>query len=177
MREKRLLRRVIAAGAVLLVLVILYGSCRIRAQRTREAAAEVPELLLSLTADEIAEIAFRGVDGAEVVLTRQGGEWRFADGSAADQTACSLFAARFTGVAVRQVIADPTNLAEYGLSEPYTEAAVTDSSGRRTVLSVGDENAMTGNTYVQRDGDAAKIYVTDASFRTLFAKSAEDFRP
>ena len=177
MNTKKQLRLLLISAVVLAVLVAAYFIVRHAADKYEEAENAGDGTLIDWTADVIAEITFTGSDDEELTLTRTDGTWYLQgeDDFEVDQDAAGTVAAGMTGVTINQTITDPGDAADYGLDEPANTITVTDTSGNVITVYVGTTNSVTGDLYVQKEGDG-NVYAVPSTFASAVSVSKEDLK-
>lgn len=71
-------------------------------------------------------------------------------------------------------IENPEDLGQYGLDEPSMTITVTLKNGSSIILNIGDANGMTGDYYLQVEGNTS-VYTLSPSVVSAFEKTPEDF--
>ena len=181
-----------AACGLLLLQIAVYALLLIRDGKASEVTRE---LLIRQTADEISGITFRAADRTVLSFSEENGQWvldaeqcdfsdalpdALPDGKdpsewAISQEAVRILVSGVTGIAVRQKIGDPEDLAEYGLDAPFTEAQVRMKDGSSVHLMISDTAENSRSVYVIKDRDASKVYVCVPALKNSFEKSLKDF--
>ena len=194
-REKSTRRQKVLLGCAVLLLLLQVGiySLLVLAEK-RKSAGETKEMLIENTADEIDGITFRAKDGSILSFALSDGRWGLqpakCDFSMLPQEtlpegepeawkiredAVRLLVSGVTGIAVRQIIEDPADLAEYGLAEPFTEAEIHLTDGTAVSLSISGTAASAQAVYVIRDGDGSRVFVCVPSIKNNFERTLSDF--
>lgn len=166
---------------ILLVLVLAAGAalaCLTHANRKAEQAASEAESgsipLLDVTADTLEQVSVR-YGGETLTLVPDGESWTLAGDPAyhLDDSACNTIRTALLGLkARRQLKKQPGE--DYGFDAPQLVVTV-QAAGESTTLTVGAENAVTGDVYVRRDGENV-IYTVEASgFRCMEQTKEELF--
>ena len=163
-----LLVLVLAAGAALALLTHAN-------QKAQQAASEAEEGSIPLLdgVDTLEQVSIQ-YDGETLTLL-PGDGWTLVEDPDyhLDDSACNTIRTALAGLkAKRQLEAQPGE--DYGFDAPTLIVNVS-AAGESTTLTVGAENAVTGDVYVRRAGDDA-IYTVDASkFRCMEQTKAELF--
>lgn len=131
------------------------------------AAAEGTIPLCSFSAADLSRIAYT-YNGQTLTLDYADGSWTLAEDPDyhLDESACNTMVTALSSLnAKRQLDAQAGE--DYGLDAPELTVTVT-AAGQTTTLTFGSSNTVTGNRYVQKDGDTA-LYTVDASRTACFA--------
>lgn len=151
------------AGALALV------SCQnSRAAAESGAQAEGTIDLSVFSAGAVEAIRYE-YEGETIELVLQGGQWVLANdpGYHISQTTVQAMADALCGLTAKRSIENVTDDSVYGLDAPAQ--TVTAAAGGRTVtLRFGSENALTGDRYLQLEGDAA-VYTVAEKIKESFA--------
>ena len=160
--------------AVLLVLVLVLGGLLWFVSRSNaaeeaasSAAAEGSILLSSFAAGDVTSIRY-AYGGETLTLNYDSGSWTLADDPDyhLDASACNTMVTALSSLnAKRQLDAQAGE--DYGFDAPELTVTVT-AAGQTTTLTFGSSNTVTGDRYVQKDGDTA-LYTVDASRTACFA--------
>ena len=160
--------------AVLLVLVLVLGGLLWVVSRSNaaeeaasSAAAEGSILLSSFAAGDVTSIRY-AYGGETLTLNYDSGSWTLAEDSDyhLDESACNTMVTALSSLhAKRQLDAQAGE--DYGFDAPELTVTVT-AAGQTTTLTFGSSNTVTGDRYVQKDGDTA-LYTVDASRTACFA--------
>ena len=70
-------------------------------------------------------------------------------------------------------IENPEDLGQYGLDEPSMTITVTLKNGSSIILNIGDANGMTGDYYLQVEGNDS-VYTLSPSVVSAFEKTPEE---
>ena len=130
------------------------------------AAAEGTIPLCSFSASDLSRITYT-YNGQTLTLNYTDGSWTLADDPDyhLDESACSTMVTALSALnAKRQITAQAGE--DYGFADPQLTVTVT-AAGQTTTLTFGSSNSVTGDQYVQREGDDA-IYTVDANKSACF---------
>lgn len=131
------------------------------------AAADGTIPLCSFSASDLSRITYT-YQGQTVTLDYADGGWTLVDDPDyhLDESACNTMVTALSSLnAKRQLDAQAGE--DYGFDDPELTVTVT-AAGQTTTLTFGSSNAVTGDRYVQKDGDDA-LYTVDASRADCFA--------
>jgi hypothetical protein len=139
--------------------------------------ADRKEKLVEFEAEEITEIVLAHPD-RETILGKTGSEWRLVSPveAAADDVAVKALLSMMQSAEVTQVLdVDVTDLAPFGLAEPF--ASVTMKAGDRAlaVVRVGKAAPVGAAVYARR-GEEPKVLLTGSAVRSGLDKSVVDLR-
>ena len=158
----------------LLVAAVLLGAAlwavtrsNAKAEQAASAAAEGSIPLSSFAAEDLEQIEYT-YNGETYTLQYSGGSWQLAQDPAyhLDESACNTMVTALSSLnAKRQLDAQAGE--DYGFDAPELTVTVT-AAGQTTTLTFGSSNTVTGDRYVQKDGDTA-LYTVDASRTACFA--------
>lgn len=152
-----LLGLVAAAGVALALLT--------HANRQAEQAASEAETgsipLLDVTSDTLEQVSLQ-YEGDTLTLQPKGDSWILAEDPAyhLDVSSCNTIRTALAGMKAKRQLEEQAG-EDYGFDAPQLVVTV-QAAGKSTTLTVGAENAVTGDVYVRRAGDDA-IYTVDAS--------------
>ena len=131
------------------------------------AAADGTIPLCSFSTADLSRITYT-YNGQTLTLDNADGSWTLAEDSDyhLDESACNTMVTALSSLhAKRQLDAQAGE--DYGLDAPELTVTVT-AAGQTTTLTFGSSNTVTGDRYVQKDGDTA-LYTVDASRTACFA--------
>lgn len=165
-----LLGLVAAAGIALALLT--------HANRQAEQAASEAETgsipLMDVTSDTLEQVSLQ-YEGDTLTLRPDGDSWTLVEDPAyhLDTSSCNTIRTALTGMKAKRQLEEQTG-EDYGFDAPQLIVTV-QAAGESTTLTVGAENAVTGDVYVRREGDDA-VYTVDASkFSCMEQTKAELF--
>ena len=131
------------------------------------AAADGTIPLCSFSTADLSRITYT-YNGQTLTLDDADGSWTLAEDSDyhLDESACNTMVTALSSLhAKRQLDAQAGE--DYGFDAPELTVTVT-AAGQTTTLTFGSSNTVTGDRYVQKDGDTA-LYTVDASRTACFA--------
>lgn len=153
---------------ILVILVLLAGGVLVLLtfsnQKAEQAASEAEEGSISLSSfavDSLTQIEY-SYQGETVSLLYDGETWTLADDPDyhLDQTKCDTMAADLTDLRAKRQIEVQTG-EDYGMTAPLVTVTVT-AGGETNTFAFGDTNTITGDIYLQKEGDDA-IYTVSSS--------------
>lgn len=163
---------------VLLVLILLAGAAlafvvnaNTQAEQAASAAEEGTIPLLSFPTEDLTQIQYTYQDET-LTLNYDGESWTLADDPDyhLNQTLCNSMAAALCDFnAKRQLTAEEGE--SYGVESPLVTVQVT-AAGQTNRFTFGDTNPVTGDVYLQKEGDEA-IYTASSSKAECFEYTKE----
>jgi hypothetical protein len=133
----------------------------------------------SVQADTIQEITIATASGETTTLKKEGSAWQITQPAAApadESEASGLTLGLSSMEVVRVVDENPTNLNDYGLSNPRVEVRFKASGDKdnRTLL-LGEKSPTGGDLFAMRGGEK-KVFLVSATQESTFNKSSFDLR-
>lgn len=164
--------------ALLLVLVLLAGGALALLTRQNQkeeaavsAAAEGTIMLSHFAAEELSEIVLE-TGGETLTLEANADGWTLAEDPAyhLDETACNSMRTALADLnAKRQLTAEAGE--DYGFDAPQAVVTVT-AGGESQTFRFGAENPVTGDVYLQKEGDEAVYTVASSKLNTFLTSKA-----
>ena len=164
--------------AVLLALAVLAGGALAlltrqnqKAEEAVRAAAEGTISLSRFAADDLSEIVLE-TGGETLTLKADADGWTLAEDPAyhLDATACSSMRTALADLhAKRRLTAEAGE--DYGLADPQAVVTVT-AGGETQTFRFGAENPVTGDVYLQKEGDEAVYTVASAKLQAFLTGKA-----
>ena len=168
MNVKRRTLAVLAAVIAVLGLALWALNRSTAAEEAASSAAAGGTIpLCSFSAADLSRITYT-YNGQTLTLDYADGSWTLAEDLDyhLDESACNTMVTALSSLnAKRQLDAQAGE--DYGLDAPELTVTVT-AAGQTTTLTFGSSNTVTGDRYVQKDGDTA-LYTVDASRTACFA--------
>jgi hypothetical protein len=144
-----------------------------------DADAKKEKVFASLQADKIDEIKVATASGDATVLKKDGGAWKItapSDLPASESEVSQLTSALGQVEIVRVIDENPTNLNDYGLSNPRVEIDFKvpgDKTDKK--LFVGEKTPTGGDLFAKRNDDK-RVFLISASQDTSFNRTTFDLR-
>lgn len=141
--------------------------------------AKKEKVFAALQADKIDEVKIATASGDATTLKKEGTAWKITQpsGLAASESEVSALTSALGSVDITRVIDEnPSNLNDYGLSNPRVEIdfkAAGDKDYRR--LFIGDKTPTGGDLFAKRNADK-KVFLIAASNETSFNRTTFDLR-
>lgn len=167
-----LLALIAALGAGLLALT----RANARAEEAASAAQEGTIVLSSFAVDDLTQIIYT-YNQETVALEYSGGVWTLAGDPEyrISQTQCNTMAAALCSLTAKRSL-EAGEGEDYGVDTPLVTVTVT-AAGETNTFRFGDVNGITGDIYLQKDGDSA-VYTAASSKVACFEYGrAELFDP
>lgn len=171
----------IIAAVVLAVLSgVLYWSNRHPAsENTAKASVDTPPKILALKQEDISQIEIKKKGGEAVDLAKtNAGKWEITAPKplGADQeSVSSLLSSVATLNSERLVDEKPTDLTQYGLTQPSLQIDITTKDAKPQKLFVGDDTPVGNAAFAKLDGDP-RVFTIASYNKTSLDKSANDLR-
>lgn len=165
--------------AVLLGLVLLLGGAlfwlnrsNAQAEEAASAAAEGNITLSSFAAGDVEQIRYT-YHGETLTLDCDAGSWTLADDPDyhLDESACNTMVTALASLNAKRQLAAQSG-EDYGLSDPAVTVTVT-ADGQTNTFAFGTENPVTGDMYVQKEGDDA-VYTVSGNKAACFELTKAD---
>jgi hypothetical protein len=137
------------------------------------------KVFASLESDKIEEIKVSSVSGESTTLKKDNGAWQMTQPSAvkADDSEVSAIASALSSIEMTRVVDEnPTNLNDYGLSNPRIVLdfkAAGDKDYRK--LLIGEKSPTGGDLFAKRN-DEKRVFLIPSFQETTFNKTAFDLR-
>ncbi|MFN8535645.1 MAG: DUF4340 domain-containing protein [Dehalococcoidia bacterium] len=119
-----------------------------------------PVAIVDGTPDQLSGIEIRTAEGRAVLSLPAGGSWQLTEPAAgeADQVRLLSLVGRLLPLTANRVIADTSQLGQYGLQNPNSTLVLNKYDGSRTELRIGDQTALADGYYV-RVGNDGPVYI------------------
>lgn len=170
--KKRILTGLMLAAVVLGTLLWLVAANN---QKTEQAASAAQEGTISLSAFSASELEQIRVtyQGQTLTLICTEDEWTLAEDPAyhLDSSACNTMRTALAALNAKRQL-EPQSGEDYGLDEPAVTVSVT-AAGQTTTIHFGAENPVTGDLYLQKEGDGS-LYTVAYNKAACFQKTKED---
>jgi hypothetical protein len=171
-REKKLLLLV----AVFAVVVAGYAILSRFAPKEEKAGEEsdVSIQVAAMDSSSVAQLTWT-YSGETITLEHVKDGWSYPEDAhfPLDQTKAGEMVKAVSSVNATRVIDDAADLSEYGLDQPSCTVTSKLSDGGSIKLNVGNKNDVTGEYYLQVDGDQ-KVYLVDESIKSAFSYTLMD---
>jgi hypothetical protein len=142
-------------------------------------AKKTEKVFASLQADKIDELKVTTASGDATVVKKENGAWQVTQPltSKADESEVSGMTAALSSVDMTRVVDEnPTNLADYGLSNPKVEIDFKASGDKDYKKLFIGEKTPTGSDLFAKRNDEKKVFTIPAFQETTFNKATFDLR-
>lgn len=178
MKKKRGLK---IAGAILLLAVLLAVYLLLKnhnAQAEQETQTEETEgeEIAAVSAEDISCLTFE-ISGEDVSWIQGEDGWSLESDSnfPVDQEKITNLTSQLESVTASRTLEDVDNLEEYGLNVPSNVIQVEETDGSSLTITIGDQNASTGDCYIYLNDDTKTVYTVASALQTVFAGSLYNF--
>ena len=141
------------------------------------SAGEVKEKVFTVAADDIEELRVTA-KGETSVLKKADGKWMLVEPVAtdADQNEVTALIGGLTSLDIaREVDANASSLAEYGLTAPKSDITFTAKGGVTGRVRLGDQTPTGSDLYAVK-GDGTRVFLVAPFVETSLARSPFDLR-
>src|SRR5471032_2501055 len=143
------------------------------------AAKKQEKVFASLQADKIDELKISTAAGDATSLKKEGGAWKITqpmDAPASDSEVAGVTSALSQVEIVRIIDENPTNLNDYGLSNPRIEIDFKASGDKGYSKLLVGEKSPTGADMFAKRNDEKKVFLIPAMQETSFNRTTFDLR-
>lgn len=118
---------------------------------------------------DVQRLTVRNAAGQQVAVEKTGdATWVLQpSGEPADRLRMSGILLRLSNLRATRRIAEPANLAEYGLTQPSATASISLAGGEDLSLTLGGKAPAESGTYAQKGGDPAVYVISNAVAQDL----------
>lgn len=160
---------------VVLGLVCVGGYFLIRSLNFEEETEETETVITDFAAEDVTALAVSG--DVTLDFTKEDGSWK--ENSIPEepivQGEVDTLVDRIAHLTTTETVLEaPSDLAQYGLAEPFRTVTATLSDQTKTVIHMGNESTLLGKYYIQVEGDD-RVYLVSAYIVSGFEKAPEDF--
>ncbi|MGA8578281.1 MAG: DUF4340 domain-containing protein, partial [Bryobacteraceae bacterium] len=166
--------------AVVLLAVLgaaVWYSNKKQAQKEK-APSETSPKIVSIPEDQFREIRLQKTGAEAVVLSRNSGKWALTEPQPlpADPDASASLVSSLSSVSADKTIQDSaTDLASFGLANPFLRVQVIKKDGKQVNLEIGDDTPTNSGAYAMVSGDP-HVYTVSSYVKTNLDKTANDLR-
>jgi len=167
------LRLLISVALLAAVGIALWLSNRDEKAKEGKPSADAPPQILAVPPDKVKEIEIkhRGEAAIDVVFDDKG-KWQITapEKLSADVTTIAQITNMASRLNSERVVdANATDLATYGLAPALIEVSITDKSGKKSKLLIGENTPVGANVYAKLDGDP-RLFTIAANSKIAFDK-------
>src|SRR6266511_13442 len=148
-------------------------------QPATDTGKKQEKVFASVEADKIEEIKVTSAAGDATTVKKESGGWQVAQPVAtkADESEVSALASALSSLEITRVIDEnPTNLNDYGLSNPRIEIDFKASGDKDYQKLLIGEKSPTGGDMFARRNDDKKVFLVPAFQESTFNKTTFDLR-
>lgn len=178
MKKKRGLK---IAGAVILLAVLLavyllLKNHNAQAEQDAQTEEEEGEEIVAIPAEDISCLTFE-ISGDNVSWVQGDDGWSLESDSnfPVDQDKMSNLTDQLQSVTASRTLNDVENLEEYGLNVPSNIIQVEETDGSSLTITIGDQNASTGDCYIYLNDDTKTVYTVPSALQTVFSGGLYNF--
>jgi hypothetical protein len=148
-------------------------------QPATDTAKKQEKVFAALESDKIEEIKVNSASGETTTVKKENGAWQLTEPMTgkADDSEVTGIASALSSIEITRVIDEnPTNLNDYGLSNPRVQLefkATGDKSSRRLII--GEKSPTGGDLFAKRN-DEKKVFLIPSFQETTFNKTTFDLR-
>jgi hypothetical protein len=170
----------IAAFVLAALTGTLYWSDHRKAKESAAAApADALPKILTFKDGDISKIEIKKKGADEVALTKNNaGKWQIAAPKplSADQESVSSVVSTLSSLSSDRLVDDkPTDLAQYGLTDPTLEVVITTKDNKPQRLLIGDDTPTSSGAFAMLAGDP-RVFTVATYTKTTFDKGVNDLR-
>ncbi len=171
--------KLIAGVVVIAVLGGVYYGLTVYNEKTEEAEEEAAagETILEVDTSTLTAVTYT-IDGEQVSFSLQDdGTWQKDDDETFPVDSSALLAPLDEASSLKSVrtLTEIEDISEYGFDEPQNTITLTDEDGIETVITIGDNNASTGNDYLMLNEDESTIYTVSTDLSSAFSDDLYDY--
>ena len=144
-----------------------------------DSGKKTEKVFASLQADKIDELKVISANGDATLLKKENGAWRMTQPltAKADESEASGMTSALASIdMVRVIDENPSNLNDYGLSNPKVEIDFKASGDKEYRKLYIGEKSPTGSDLFAKRNDEKKVFLIPAFQETTFSKSTFDLR-
>ncbi|MCD7840835.1 MAG: DUF4340 domain-containing protein [Lachnospiraceae bacterium] len=171
--------KLIAGVVVIAVLGGVYYGLTVYNEKTEEAEEEAAagETILEVDTSALTAVTYT-IDGEQVSFSLQDDDtWQKDDDETFPVDSSALLAPLDEAAELKSVrtLTEVEDISEYGLDEPQNTITLTDEDGTETIITIGDNNASTGNDYLMLNEDETTIYTVSTDLSSAFSDDLYDY--
>ncbi len=157
----------------------VYYGLTVYNKKTEEAEEEAAagETILEVDTSALTAVTYT-IDGEQVSFSLQDdGTWQKDDDETFPVDSSALLAPLDEASSLKSVrtLTEVEDISEYGFDEPQNTITLTDEDGTETVITIGDNNASTGNDYLMLNEDESTIYTVSTDLSSAFSDDLYDY--
>jgi hypothetical protein len=169
--KKHKVVRFFVVFVIFVLLFIVYILLKDHNEKSAEQAENLSEkIIFDINADDIKELTFF-VEKDELNFLKKKEQWELKQDSdfPVDEEQMQVLTDALIDVKSSREIEDAKDLKEFGLLEPVNTIKVDTIQDNDSIsITVGDTNAVTGDSYIYLNGKSDKVYMVDGDLATVF---------
>lgn len=146
---------------------------------TAKASLDTPPKILALKQDDISKVdILKGGTEAVALAKNSAGKWQITAPTplSADQDAVSSVLSTVSSLNSERLVDDkPTDLAQYGLTKPALEVAITEKDNKLQKLLIGDDTPTGSAVFAKLEGDP-RVFTVASYNKSSIDKNSNDLR-
>ncbi|MCD7744455.1 MAG: DUF4340 domain-containing protein [Lachnospiraceae bacterium] len=171
--------KLIIGVVIICVLCGVYYGLTVYNEKTEQAEEEAAEgeVILEVDTSTLTAVTYT-IDGEQVSFTLQeDGSWQKDDDETFPVDSSALLAPLEEAAELKSIrtLTDIEDTSEYGLDEPQNTITLTNEDGEETVITIGDNNASTGNDYLMLNEETSMVYTVSTDLSSAFSDDIYDY--
>ncbi|MCC8137803.1 MAG: DUF4340 domain-containing protein [Clostridiales bacterium] len=171
--------KLIAGVIVIILLCGVYYGLTVYNEKTEQAEEEAAagDTILEVDTSAITSVSYT-IDGEQVSFSLQDdGTWQKDDDGTFPVDASALLAPLDEAASLKSVrtLTEVEDTSEYGFDDPQNTITFTDEDGTETMITIGDNNASTGNDYLILNEDETTVYTVSTDLSSAFSDDLYDY--
>ncbi len=157
---------------------VIFWSEKQKESDEKKGPKDAPPKIVSIPLDQIRTIQVQRIGKPQTMLMKSGDKWTMTapEPLPLDEDTVNSLTTAVSSVESDRLVEDSvSDLAPYGLANPYLQVTVTKADGKVEKLLVGDDVPTGGSTYVKTK-DSPKLYTIASYVKTNLDKTAQDLR-
>ena len=156
---KRAKKLLILLGVLIVVCAASFAASKLNPELNTDSDDSEDTAVFTLDADSVTALSFKYT--GSLSFERDDGTWYSNDDPdfPLDSSRIDSMISAISSISAERTIDDPSDLSEYGLSDPICQVTVDTDSGEQSVLSFGNESELDNTRYMSTDD--GKVYLVD----------------
>jgi hypothetical protein len=161
---------------VLILLLIGLGAYVYWVEVPKSQEEAKKKTILDFKADDVTGVSLAYPD-REIVMKKSGKDWRLTKplDAAADSTTVKNLIAAIAEAEVKKTFDNASDLAQYGLDQPFAKVTVTLKDKELPTILIGKSTPVGFSAYAKK-ADAPQVLLTTSAFRSGMDKKVKDLR-
>ncbi len=171
--------KLIIGVVIICVLCGVYYGLTVYNEKTEQAEEEAAEgeVILEVDTSALTAVTYT-IDGEQVSFSLQEDDtWQKDDDETFPVDSSALLAPLEEAAELKSIrtLTDIDDTSEYGFDEPQSTITLTDEDGEETIITIGDNNASTGNDYLMLNEDTSTVYTVSTDLSGAFSDDIYDY--